>query len=296
MKGIVLAGGSSTRLYPLTQVTSKQLLPIYDKPMVYYPLSILMLAGIREILIVTRRDEQAAFQRILGDGSQFGIHLSYAVQEAPRGIAEALIIAESFQKSEPVCLILGDNLLHGEGLPKFLQTVAAHNLGATIFGYRVQNPEAYGVVRLSKTGEPLELVEKPETFVSHYAIPGLYIYDQEAPSLAKQLKPSKRGELEITDLNKLYLERGKLTVERLGRGIAWLDTGTAESLFQAGQFVEVMEKRQGLKIACLEEIGYRMGYMSLEQLQIRAQSLKNNQYGQYLLELVRQEVEEEVLA
>lgn len=290
IKGILLAGGRSTRLYPLTSVISKQLLPIYDKPMVYYPLAVLMLAGIREILLITRQDEQSLFQKALGNGESWGIQIHYAIQEEPKGIADALIIGESFIKKDSVCLMLGDNLLYGEGLPLFLKNMAAQTQqGATIFGYRVRDPSAYGVVRFSKEGKAVELVEKPKSFVSSYAIPGIYFYDHQAPTLAKSLKPSARGELEITDLNHLYLEKDQLHVELLGRGITWLDTGTAESLFQATQFVQVIEQRQGLKIACLEEIAYRMGYINEQQFRQHIERLKQNQYGQYLEQILQQD-------
>ena len=286
MKGIVLAGGAGTRLYPLTQAISKQLLPVYDKPMIYYPLSVLMLAGIREVLIITTLEEQKRFQALLEDGSQWGISLSYAVQPNPDGLAQALLIGEAFIDSSPVCLILGDNLFFGYGFTGLVRRAAELRSGATVFGYYVKEPGRYGVIDFDTQGKVTGLEEKPEQPKSNYAVTGLYFYDSKAVALAKSLKPSERGELEITDLNKLYLDQGNLTVERMGRGMAWLDTGTFESLHQASNFVQTIEQRQGLKIACLEEIAFSQGWITAEDVARLAEPLKNNSYGRYLLDLV----------
>jgi len=287
MKGILLAGGAGTRLHPMTQVITKQLLPIYDKPMIYYPLSTLMLMGIREILLISTPQDIPHFQRLLGDGSSLGLHLSYAVQPRPEGIAQALLIAEDFLAGSPSVLILGDNLFYGSGLQAFLENCRITE-GALIFAYPVHDPERYGVVEFDKTtGQVISLEEKPAKPKSHYAVPGLYIYDGQAPSLAKTLKPSARGELEITDLNRLYLQQGKLQVRRMPRGFAWLDTGTPRSLLEASLFVQVIEERQGLKIGCPEEVAFRKGFISLDQLRRLAEPLSKTPYGQYLLRLVK---------
>ncbi len=285
MKGIILAGGSGTRLYPVTLPVSKQLLPVYDKPMIYYPLSVLMLANIRDILIITTPQDSDSFKKLLGDGSQFGISLSYTVQEKPNGLAEAFIIGEDFIDDDSVCLILGDNIFYGQGLVEKLQAAAQRTDKATVFGYYVKNPERYGVAEFDKDMNVISLEEKPKHPKSNYAVTGLYFYDNDVIDIAKNITPSARGELEITDVNKTYLARNKLKLEVLGRGYAWLDTGTYESLLEAGTFVEVIERRQGLKIACLEEIAYGMGFINLEQLLKQAEKFKNSQYGQYLLEL-----------
>ncbi|MDT7941694.1 MAG: glucose-1-phosphate thymidylyltransferase RfbA [Bacteroidota bacterium] len=287
MKGILLAGGAGTRLHPLTQVITKQLLPVYDKPMIYYPLSTLMLMGIREILLISTPQDIPHFQRLLGDGSSLGIHLSYAIQPRPEGIAQALLIAEDFLAGSPCVLILGDNLFYGSGLQAFLESCRITE-GALIFAYPVHDPERYGVVEFDKTtGQVISLEEKPAKPKSHYAVPGLYIYDGQAPSLAKTLKPSARGELEITDLNRLYLQQGKLQVRRMPRGFAWLDTGTPRSLLEASLFVQVIEERQGLKIGCPEEVAFRKGFISLDQLRRLAEPISKTPYGQYLLRLVK---------
>ena len=286
-KGMVLAGGAGTRLYPITQAVSKQLLPVYDKPMIYYPLSILMLAGIQEILVITTPHEQTLFKRLLDDGSQWGIRLHYAVQPEPGGLAQAFIIGREFLAGGPSCLILGDNLFYGHGLGDVLQRVSKREEGATIFGYRVRDPQRYGVAEFDADGRIVGIEEKPEEPKSNYAITGLYFYDARAVDFADQLKPSPRGELEITDLNLCYLESGNLQVEKLGRGTAWLDTGTFEALIEAANYIETMEKRQGLKIACPEEIAYLQGWITADDLQRRAEQYDNNSYGEYLGRLAR---------
>jgi glucose-1-phosphate thymidylyltransferase len=288
MKGIVLAGGSGTRLYPLTLAVSKQLVPVYDKPMIYYPLSVLMLAGIREVLVITTPEDRPNFEHLLGDGSGFGLQLTYAVQPGPEGIAQAFTIGRDFIGTDRVALILGDNLLHGHGLPESLRRAAAREKGATVFAYPVSDPERYGVVTFDSGGRAVHLEEKPVAPRSNFAVTGLYFYDNEVVDIAASLQPSGRGELEITDVNLRYLETGNLHVEKLGRGIAWLDTGTPSSLLQASNFIETLEQRQGLIVACLEEIALRMGYLTTEQVEARALQMEKSHYGQYLLRIVRQ--------
>lgn len=284
-KGIVLAGGSGTRLYPITKGVSKQLLPIYDKPMVYYPLSVLMLAGIREILLISTPEDIDGFKRLLGDGTELGIELSYAVQPSPDGLAQAFIIGEEFIGQSKVCLVLGDNIFYGQGFTPMLRQAVDRASGATVFGYQVKDPERFGVVEFDANKKVVSLEEKPKQAKSNFAVTGLYFYDNDVIQIAKQVKPSERGELEITTVNQMYLERGDLNVELLGRGFAWLDTGTHESLLQAAQFVETIEKRQGYKVACLEEIALNNGWLSKDQVLKIGQTMSKNEYGQYLISL-----------
>ncbi|WP_180035076.1 MULTISPECIES: glucose-1-phosphate thymidylyltransferase RfbA [unclassified Acinetobacter] len=285
-KGIILAGGSGTRLYPITKGVSKQLLPIYDKPMIYYPISVLMLAGIQDILIITTPEDKESFERLLGDGSQFGVRLQYAIQPSPDGLAQAFIIGEEFIGDSNVCLVLGDNIFYGQGFTPMLKQAVARQKGATVFGYQVKDPERFGVVEFDEHKRAISLEEKPKQPKSNFAVTGLYFYDNDVIQIAKEVKPSDRGELEITTVNQMYLERGDLNVELLGRGFAWLDTGTHASLLEAAQFVETLEKRQGYKVACLEEIAFNQGWLSKEQVLKIGQSMSKNDYGQYLISLV----------
>jgi glucose-1-phosphate thymidylyltransferase len=288
MKGIILAGGSGTRLYPITKGVSKQLLPIYDKPMVYYPLSVLMLAGIQDVLIITTSEDQEGFIRILGNGSEFGINITYKIQPSPDGLAQAFTIGEDFIGNDSVCLVLGDNIFWGQGFTPILKNAVSRRKGATVFGYQVNDPERFGVVEFDSSKKAISIEEKPKNPKSNFAVTGLYFYDNDVVEMAKQVKPSHRGELEITTLNQMYMDRGDLHVELLGRGFAWLDTGTHESLLEAAMFVETIEKRQGYKIACLEEIAWRNGWLSNEQVESTAKALSKNGYGTYLLGLLKQ--------
>ena len=291
MKGIILAGGSGTRLHPVTRGVSKQLVPVYDKPMIYYPLSTLMLAGIREVLVITTPHEQEGFRRLLGDGSWLGLKIEYAAQPSPDGLAQAFLIGREFVGEGRVALALGDNIFYGHGFPELLKRAAQKKSGATVFAYRVRDPERYGVVEFGADGRAVSLEEKPAKARSSYAVTGLYFYDNRVLDVAANLKPSPRGELEITDVNRVFLEWGELSVEVLGRGVAWLDTGTHASLLQASNFMQAIEERQGLKVACLEEVAYRMGYIGAEQVREAARAMKGNEYGQYLLRLLEEEAE-----
>jgi glucose-1-phosphate thymidylyltransferase len=288
MKGILLAGGAGSRLYPVTLGVSKQLMAIYDKPMVYYPLSVLLLTGIQEILLITTPEDEAAYRRLLGDGSQLGVHISYAVQARPEGIAQAFLLGRAFLGGDSVCLALGDNVFYGHGLAELLQQVCRQESGATVFAYRVQDPERYGVVSFDAHGRALDIEEKPKRPRSSYAITGLYVYDSEVVDIAAGLAPSARGELEITDVNRVYLRRHRLRVEKLGRGIAWLDTGTHDSLLRAANFIEAIQERQGLMVACVEEVAYRMGYIDAAAVQRIAATMPNNRYGEYLLHMLEE--------
>ena len=286
MKGIILAGGSGTRLYPITRVVSKQLLPVYDKPMIYYPLSVLMLAGIRDILIISTPDDLPLFKKLLKDGSQLGINFSYKAQPKPEGLAQAFVIGKEFIGNDPVCLILGDNIFQGYNLPTILKRAVSTETGGLIFGYRVRDPERYGVVDFDKNGNVIGIEEKPTKPKSRYAVPGLYVYDNDVIEIAKNLKPSPRGELEITDVNMAYLKEGRLKVELLGRGFAWLDTGTHEALQQASSFIQAIQERQGVRISCVEEIAFRLGYISDDELAALANDMQKNEYGRYLIDII----------
>lgn len=289
MKGIILAGGSGTRLYPVTQVVCKQLLPVYDKPMIYYPLSTLMLAGIRDILIISTPEDTPVFERVLGDGSKFGMKFTYAVQESPRGLADAFIVGSDFIGNDRVCLVLGDNIFYGNGLSELLRNAVKHEDGATVFGYYVNDPERYGVVEFDKDCRVVSIEEKPEKPKSNFAVVGLYFYDNAVVEIAKNLKPSPRGEIEITDVNKEYLRRGKLKVQNMGRGYAWLDTGTHDSMHEASTFVKIIEDRKGLKISCIEEIAYQMGFIDEKQLRKLAEPLMKSGYGKYLIDIIEKQ-------